>query len=56
MSYFQSEKLFQKLKQIQFEGAAFTFMNFRVPDLKKRGYTSIIDTYTQSILFPPKGI
>ena len=35
MSYFQSEKLFQKLKQIQFEGDAFSFMNFRIPDLKK---------------------
>ena len=35
MSYFQSEKLFQKLKQIQFEGDVFSFMNFRVPDLKK---------------------
>ena len=35
LTYFQSEKLFQKLKQIQFEGDAFSFMNFRVPDLKK---------------------
>ena len=35
MSYFQSEKLFQKLKQIQFEGDAFSFMKFRISDLKK---------------------